>query len=187
MRRTFFVRPNMNILVHGALSRLAIIMCKLAKHYNCKIFGTVERGEQIEEASKMGYEKVLTYQDFDQQIPDNTFSVTYDCIGGDLLSRSIKSMKSFGLLVGFGQVLDVFRMPQRQDLSRKSLFITFTELQDYKKNHQELHLSALEVFALIYGGILPSKATKCYSFEEIPLAVKSVQDRQKLGPIAVLL
>jgi hypothetical protein len=78
-------------------------------------------------------------------------------------------------------------MPQRQDMLDKSLFITFTNLQNYKKYSQELRLSALEVFALIHGGVLPKTAEIHYKFEEIPLAIQTLQERKKVGQIAILL
>jgi NADPH2:quinone reductase len=187
MRRTFFVHPEMKILLHGALSNVARLMVPLAKHYKAEIYGTVEKDSQVKIAKDLGYSNVFTYSEFDKHISKNTFNVVYDGIGGGLLSRSINVIQPFGLLVNFGNAINPFVMPSRESLEKKSLFLTFPNIQNYKQNNKELCLRALEVFALIYGGIFPSVAKSKYSFEEIPVAIKNIEERKNVGPIAIML
>jgi NADPH2:quinone reductase len=188
MRRTFFVHPKMKILIHGALSRVAKLMLSLAKYYKAEVFATVSKLSQIDEAKKLGYKDVFTYDDFDKVIPNSQFNAVYDGVGGNLLSRSTKVIQPFGLLVGFGNASGSnIVMPNLQEMMDSSLFLTFPVLQKYKQDNRELYLSALEVFALIYGGIFPSVAEHKYSFEEIPLAIKNIAERKNLGSVAIIL
>jgi NADPH2:quinone reductase len=188
LRRTFFVRPKMKILIHGGLSRVAKLMLSLGKYYKAEVFATVSSREKIDEAKKLGYRDVFTYEDFDKIIPNGKFNVVYDSIGGDLLARSTKVIQPFGLLVGFGNSSnrDTF-MPDRHEMMNSSLFLTYPQLQNYKQDNRELYLSALEVFALIYSGVFPSVAEHKYGFEEMPLAIKNIVERKNLGPVAIIL
>lgn len=188
LRRTFFVRPKMKVLIHGGLSRVAKLMLSLGKYYKAEVFATVSSREKIDEAKKLGYRDVFTYEDFDKIIPNGKFNVIYDSVGGDLLARSTKVIQPFGLLVGFGNSSNRDAlMPDRHEMMDSSLFLTFPQLQNYKQDNRELYLSALEVFALIYSGVFPSVAEHKYGFEEIPLAIKNIAERKNLGPVAIIL
>jgi NADPH2:quinone reductase len=187
MSRTFFIRPEMKILVHGASSNVAKLMAALAKHYKAEIFGTVATNDKIKSLKKIGYQDVFTYEEFDQQVKEDAFNVVYDCIGTDLLARSIKCIQPFGLLVNFGNAMGDFVMPAIESSAKKSLFLTFPKLQNYKKYNKELHMSALEVFALIYGGVFTKNATEKYSFDQIPFVIRNIEERKSIGLAAIIL
>jgi NADPH2:quinone reductase len=187
MRRTYFVRPEMQILIHGALSGVARLMVALATHYKAKIWGTVERNSQKDEAKACGYTDVFTYDEFASRLENDKFNVVYDGIGGDLIARSINSTQPFGLLVNFGAASGDFMMPQIEELKKKSLFLTFPSIYNYKQSNAELYLSALEVFALIHGGVFPATTNFKYKFEDIPMLVKNIGERKNSRPVAIIL
>jgi NADPH2:quinone reductase len=188
LRRTFFVRPKMKILIHGGLSRVARLMLSLGRYYKAEVFATISKSEDVDKTKKLGYRDVFTHDDFDKKISSDTFNVIYDAIGGDLLARSTKVIQPFGLLVGFGNASNEDTvMPSSHEMASKSLFLTFPMLQKYKQDNRELYLSALEVFGLIYAGVFPSVAEHKYDFEDIPLAIKNIAERKNLGPAAIIL
>ena len=67
LRRTFFVRPNMYVLIHGAASGVGQLMIRLLAHYKANVIGTVGSDSKINNVK--GCIKVLNYnRDFEKDI-----------------------------------------------------------------------------------------------------------------------
>ncbi|MGV2433094.1 MAG UNVERIFIED_CONTAM: zinc-binding dehydrogenase [Rickettsiaceae bacterium] len=111
MRRTFFLREGMTILIHGAASNLGKLMIKLAKEWKIQVIGSARSEEKINNLLKLGISKAFNYNVEDQEktimeyTKNQNVSVVYDFIGGPLLKNSLKCLVPFGLAVSAGNAM----------------------------------------------------------------------------------
>ncbi|SPR13040.1 zinc-binding dehydrogenase [Orientia tsutsugamushi] len=195
MRRTFYVQPNMTILIHAASSAVGQTMLRLAKEYKAIAIATVGNDDQEKKSilQNLECEYILNYNnpDWVKQVKEITnnkgVNVVYDCLGRQTVLESIDCLMPFGLMVLFGQITGSVNTIDPQLLTQKSLFFTMPQLQYYKQDNIELLLSALEVFALIEKGVLPKKANQIYQFDNIVQAMHDIENHRNLGTKIVLL
>ncbi len=192
MRRTFFIREDMVMLLHGAASNVGRLMLKLAREYKVKVIATVGSDQKKEFIKSLGDLDVLNYQTEDwvgyvNKITANQgVHVVYDLIGGDLLKNSLKCMMHFGLAVSVGNAMEKSHPISSNLLSNRSLFLTAPKLNQYKRDKPELMISAHEIFGFIKAGIFPSQAEKKYSFDQIPQALDDIALKIPLSKVILL-
>jgi NADPH2:quinone reductase len=192
MRRTFFTREGMTILIHGAASNVGKLMIKLAAEYKINVIATVGSDDKKQIVKSLGVDAVFNYQTEDFIAGTNELTkkagvpVVYDFIGGDLLKQSVKCMTPFGLLVSSGNAMDKSHVINPALLSARSLFLTAPRLNQYKRDKSELMLSVMEVCGLISSGVFPIRADKKYSFDQIPEALQDVGERNSVSKIVLL-
>ncbi len=192
MRRTFFTREGMTILIHGAMSNVGRLMLKLAREYKIKVIATVGSDEKKQLALDLHADAAFNYntEDFVSGVNDLTkkagVPVVYDFIGGDLLKQSLKCMQPFGLAVSAGHSSEKSQPINPVLLSPRSLFLTAPRLNQYKRDKPELMLSIVEIFGLVAAEAFPATADRKYSFEQIPEALKDIEDRKPISKVVLL-
>ncbi|MEY3197376.1 MAG: hypothetical protein RLZZ59_747 [Pseudomonadota bacterium] len=192
MRRTFFLRKDMTILLHGASSNVGKLMLRLAKEYGVNVIATVGHDNKKDQILELNAKAALNYntEDFIDAVKNITkgsgVHVVYDFIGGDFLKSSLECLMPFGLAVSVGSSS---ARPSPIDpllLSPRSLFLTAPRFHSYKQDRTELAMSIEEVFALIAKGIYPSKADKIYTFDQIPEALEDIANRAGTSKVILL-
>lgn len=192
MRRTFFLREGMTILIHGGTSNLGKLMIRLARELKVKTIATAGSHDKKHIIEDLRADLALNYMDDNIPYEVANFTkkkglhVVYDLIGGSLIKDSLKCLMPFGLAVSAGNAASKAHPVNPALLSRKSLFLTAPRIQNYKRDLTELLLSAVEVFGLIEAGAFPGKADKTYSFDEIPKALEDVESRDSKSKVILL-
>jgi NADPH2:quinone reductase len=193
MRRTFYVRPNMWILIHAAAGGVGHIMTALAKEYGAKVIATVSSEEKVKFLSKYNPDYIINYkkENFAKKVMEITkgkgVAAVYDSVGDDVFLDSLSILQNFGIMISYGRSSGAVENFSIDMLSSKSLFLASPILSNYKKDRKELILSALEVFGLAHSSIIPSIPDHIYKFEEIPLAHKKIENRETKGSQIVVL
>ena len=187
LRRTFFVQPEMTVLIHNATSTVGSLLIKLATHYEAKIIATVSNDNSeklIEEKLKENNRclAIINYNNSNwvKEISKKV-NVVYDSVGGNITLESLDCLLEFGLLANYGSTLGDMPNLNLELLAKKSLFVTSPRLINYKKNYTELLLSAMEIFELIKSGVLPNKPENIYQFNQIPQIMKDIETRKVRG------
>lgn len=192
MRRTFFLREGMTILIHGGASNLGKLMVRLARELRVKTISTVGSHEKKAIIDDLSGDLALNYNDDNIPYEVTNFTkkkgvhVIYDLIGGALIKDSLKCLMPFGLAVSAGNAHSKAHSINPSLLARKSLFLTSPRIQNYKRDSTELLLSVVEVFGLIEAGAFPKKADITYSFDEIPKALDDVASRDSKSKVILL-
>lgn len=192
MRRTFYLRSDMTILIHGGASNLGKLMIKYAKELNTKIIASVGSHEKKQILNDLGVDLALNYNDDNITYEVTNFTkkkgihVMYDLIGGSLIKDNLKCLMPFGLAVSAGNASSRAHLINPALLAKKSLFLTAPRIQNYKKDPMELLLSAIEVFGLIEAGAFPRSADLTYPFDQIPKALKDLASRDSKSKVILL-
>jgi NADPH2:quinone reductase len=187
LRRTFFVRPEMTILIHSAAGGVGGLMAQMAKAYKAKVIGTVGNEEKVKIAKRNGCDYVinLASEDFVAKVKEITngvgVPVVYDAIGKDTFLNSIECLSNFGLMVSYGQSSGAVPPFDISILAKKSNFLTKPVLFTYKENRMELVLSANEVFEMLGQGVLKPIIFKEFKLNEVQVAHRALEARKTVG------
>jgi NADPH2:quinone reductase len=190
MRRTFYVKKDMWVLIHAAAGGVGHIMTALAKDYGAKVIAICS-DEKAGFVQQFSPDHIINYENFAEKILEitdgNGVNVAYDSVGEATMLDSIKSIANFGLMVSFGQSSGIIKNFPIRALAQKSLFLACPRIRTYKRERKELVMSGLEVFGLAHTGVIPSSPQHIYSFEEIPTAHEKIETRQTYGSQIIVL
>jgi NADPH2:quinone reductase len=109
LTKTCQVRSGDSVLVHAAAGGLGSILVRWAKSLNATVIGTVSTPEKATLASACGADHLVVGREADvvaevkRLTGGSGVDVAYDGIGGDMLVKSIRSVRAFGTAVTIGQ------------------------------------------------------------------------------------
>lgn len=185
--RTYRVKKGDTILIHAAAGGVGSIMCQWAKKIGATVIGTVSTQEKAHFARSNGcdYPIVYTKEDFAQAVLKITngqgVPVVYDSVGKDTFQKSLQSLRTFGLLVSFGQASGMVPPINILSLASKNLFVTRPTLSVYKQDLIELALSGIEVFKMVSDGVIKPQTFKKYKLADAAQAHADLENRRTRG------
>ncbi len=187
LRRTFFIRPQMFVLIHAAAGGVGHFLVQMAKAYQAIVIGTVGSDEKVKIAQDLGCDYVVNYrsEDLIKRVSDITngqgVHVVYDAIGKDTFLTSLDCLGMFGLMVSYGQASGDVPAFDLRRLTEKSLFITRPTLFRYKDHRVELVSSANEVFQMLINHAIKDNIKQIYKFNDIVTAHRDLENRKTTG------
>jgi NADPH2:quinone reductase len=135
-------------LVHAAAGGVGQLLVQMAKGVGAHVIATVSTEEKARVAERAGAADVINYtkQDFEEQVNRITkglgVDVVYDSVGKTTFEKSLKCLRSRGLLVLYGQSSGAVQPVSPSALQGRSLFLTRPMLKDYTATHEELERRA---------------------------------------------
>ena len=145
LHKTYPVSSGETILFHAAAGGVGQIFCQWAKSLGCKVIGTVGSDEKIQIAKKNGCDEVINYsrEDFAKKVMELTngkgVPVVYDGVGKSTLEKSLKCLKTRGMMISFGNAsgaLSPINVPKM--LQPKGLFFVRPSMGQYLHSAEEL-------------------------------------------------
>ncbi|KAK3398797.1 hypothetical protein B0T20DRAFT_353780 [Sordaria brevicollis] len=106
-------KPGQNILVTGIGGGVALQVLQFAVAMGCNVFVTSGDSQKIEKAKKMGAKGGVIYKEKDwdkqllKQLPRDRpyLDAVVDGAGGDVVARSVKLLKSGGVIASYGMTV----------------------------------------------------------------------------------
>ncbi len=104
------VKAGDTILVHAAAGGLGLVLVQWAKAMGARVIGTVGSAAKAELAKRQGLDEAILYreQDFVATVLALTDGRGVDCaidgIGGQILTRTLRTIRPFGTIASIGQV-----------------------------------------------------------------------------------
>lgn len=109
LEKIYDVREGSTVLIHAAAGGLGSILVRWAKSRNASVIGTVSTSEKASRAASYGADHQIVGREADivAEVKRLTggvgVDVAYDGIGGDMLLKTIRSVRPFGTAVTIGQ------------------------------------------------------------------------------------
>ena len=193
LHKTYPVTSGETILFHAAAGGVGQIFCQWAKNLGCKVIGTVGSDEKIVLAKKNGCDEVINYskEDFSKKVMEITegkgLPVVYDGVGKSTFEKSVKCLKTRGMMVSFGNAsgaLDPIDVPKT--LQPKGLFFVRPSMGQYLHSNEELNEASKTLFEKISSGKVKVEIFKKYKLEDIQQAHIDLESRKITGPAVII-
>ena len=193
LHKTYPASAGETILFHAAAGGVGQIFCQWAKSLGCKVIGTVGSEEKINLAKKYGCDEVINYkeEDFSKKVMEITdgkgVPVVYDGVGKSTLEKSLKCLKTRGMMISFGNAsgaLDPINVPKM--LQPKGLFFVRPSMGQYLDTREELNEAAKTLFEKIRTKKVNIEIFKKYKLEDIKIAHSDLENRKIVGPAVII-
>ena len=193
LHKTYPVSSGETILFHAAAGGVGQIFCQWAKSLGCKVIGTVGSDEKIQIAKKNGCDEVINYskEDFAKKVMELTngkgVPVVYDGVGKSTLEKSLKCLKTRGMMISFGNAsgalspIDVPKM-----LQPKGLFFVRPSMGQYLHSTEELNEASKMLFEKISSGKVKIEIFKKYKLDDVVQAHIDLEGRKIIGPAVII-
>jgi len=193
LHKTYPATSGETILFHAAAGGVGQIFCQWAKSLGCKVIGTVGSDEKISLAKKNGCDEVINYskEDFSKKVMELTdgkgLSVVYDGVGKSTFEKSIKCLKTRGMMISFGNAsgaLDPIDVPKT--LQPKGLFFVRPSMGQYLNTSEELVEASKTLFEKISSRKIRVEIFKNYKLDNVQQAHVDLESRKITGPAVII-
>jgi NADPH2:quinone reductase len=190
---TFPLRPGHMCLIHAAAGGVGQLFCQLASRAGAHVIGTAGGPEKVRAAKEAGAHEVIDYrtQDFETEVKRITggagVHVVYDSVGKDTWERSLRSLRTRGMLVLFGQSSGSVPPIDPQLLaSGGSLFFTRPTLHSYVLTRDELLTRAGAVLGAVERGDLKLRIEEALPLAQAAKAHELLASRKTAGKLLLI-
>jgi NADPH2:quinone reductase len=180
-------------LVHAAAGGVGLLLGQWLKSLGATAIGTAGSAEKLRLAQAHGYAHVIDYrnEDFAARVLELTggrgCDVVYDSVGQDTWRGSLKSLKSRGLFVCFGQSSGLIADFKMSDLAAGgSLYATRPTLFDYVKSREDLKARSSDLFAALESGMIQAHVGARLALKDAAEAHRLLESRQTMGATVLI-
>jgi NADPH:quinone reductase len=193
IRRTYKVQPGETVLFHAAAGGVGLIACQWLKALGVTVVGTVGSEEKAELAKAHGCDHSIIYtrEDFAKRVREITggkgVPVVYDSVGKTTFQGSLDCLRSFGLLVSFGNASGPVPPFELGVLaSRGSLYVTRPTLATYTATRADLEATAKELFDMVLSRKVKIEIHHTYALKDAQQVHRDLEARKTTGSIVML-
>ena len=186
------IEPGESVLVQAAGSGVGMAAIQIAKHFGCKVITTAGSGEKVAKARQLGADMAINYQeeDFVPEVMAFTdghgANVCQECVGGEVLIKSIQALAPLGRLVDVG---NASQSPDPPDLIRRLgtknvLFSRFSMPNAFRAGGVMEELA--KIVELCAQGKLKILVDRIFPLEEAAAAHRYLEDRKQFGKLVLV-
>ena len=178
IKRTYKVQRGDTVLFHAAAGGVGLIACQWLNALGATVIGTAGSDAKCELAKAHGAHHVINYskENFVERVKAITggvgVPVVYDGVGKDTFPGSLDCLRTYGVLVSFGNASGPVA-PFDLGVLKGSLFVTRPSLGPYMAKRSDLEASANDLFDIVSSGKVKIEIKQTYALND---AVKSHQD-----------
>lgn len=188
-RTTFPLNASHTCLVHAAAGGAGGLVVQMAKAAGARVIGTTSTEDKAREVRALGADHVINYveQDFETEVKQLTggagVHVVYDSVGKTTFEKSLKVLRTRGMLVLFGQSSGAVPPVDPLTLNAGSLFLTRPSLGHYLTPPDELRWRVGEVFDMAARGTLQVRISGSYPLADAAQAHRDLEGRKSHGKL----
>lgn len=160
LHRTFPVQRGDTMLVYAAAGGVGSLLCQWGRHLGAKVIGAVGSVEKAALARQWGCDYPILYREDDLTESVRTITqgkgvdVVYDSVGNDTWQTSLKCLKTFGVLVSYGQSSGKVEGMDIAQIAKGSYYVTRPSYVHHVADRVYYREAATEVFRLVEEGVL---------------------------------
>lgn len=190
LKKVTHVADGSTVLIHAAAGGLGSILVRLAKSLGATVIGTVSTPEKAALATASGADHLIVGRGADivtevkRLTGGNGVDVAYDGIGGDMLLKSIRTVRPFGTAVTIGQAagpippVAVEELRPGKSLSHPSIMAWCADIGRYRE-------AAEAAIAAMERGIVCEISAE-YGLAEVAKAHEEMETGRSAGSILLI-
>ena len=186
------VRPGETILVQAAASGVGTAAVQLAKIWGGRVFATASTDEKLDLARQLGAEICINYEkwDFVTEVMRHTSGAGVDrileCVGGDVLLKSIDALAPGGLLMIYGRASgDLPPLPPEQ-IFAKNLHVVGLNIGGQPWTLEQHREAIAEILDLVLDGKIKPVISKIFPMADVVDVHNYLSNRKTMGKVILV-
>ena len=175
------------VLFHAAAGGVGLIACQWAKALGLRLIATAGSDEKCQLALDNGAAHAINYsrENFAERVREITqgqgVKVVYDAVGKDTWEGSLKCLRTFGLMVCFGNASGPVPAFAPAQLAARSLFVTRQTVYNHIATRESCQAMADELFAVVQSGAVKIHIAQRYALRDVQQAHRDLEARKTTG------
>ncbi|MFP5227164.1 MAG: NAD(P)-dependent alcohol dehydrogenase [Acidobacteriota bacterium] len=178
------LRPGQKVLVNGAAGGVGTFAVQLAAHFGAQVTGVCST-HNVELVRSMGADRVLDYTQQGLAEDDRQYDIVLECVGNLSPPHIRRMLTPKGICVIIGARPDVGLLSLLAGVLRLLLLAPFRRQKILfmvaKRSADDLNTIA----ALLRSGAIRPVVDRCYSFAEVPAAMRYLETGHARGKVVV--
>lgn len=186
------VVPGESVLVHAAASGVGTAALQLARLWGARVFATASTDDKLALARELGATELINYarQDFLAEVLARTghrgVDRVLDCVGGEILSKSVKALAPGGALMIYGRASGTLPPISPEEFFPKNLRIFGVHI-GMPPWTAEAHGAALtEILRLVAAGDVRPIIDRTFRMEDAARAHDYLAERRTHGKVLLI-
>lgn len=193
LRKAYPVAEGGTVMVHAASGGVGTILVQWAKHLGATVIGTVGSEEKAGRILALGCDHALNNRqgDFSGAVLEITdgegVDVIYDPVGRAVWEASVKSLKTRGTLINFGEISGPIPPIDPHFLMESgSIFVTKTALRDFTRTRDEMLELSGALFDMVRAGGVKVTVDQTYALKDAARAHADLEAGKTTGSTVLL-
>jgi len=175
------------VLFHAAAGGVGLIACQWARALGLQLIATAGSDEKCQLALANGAAHAINYrsENFAERVQEITagagVKVVYDSVGKDTWEGSLQCLRTFGLMVCFGNASGPVPVFAPSLLAARSLYITRQTVYNHIATRASCQAMADDLFAVVQSGAVKIHIAQRYALRDIQQAHRDLEARKTTG------
>ena len=175
------------MLFHAAAGGVGLIACQWARALGLQLIATAGSDEKCQLALANGAAHAINYrsEDFAARVKEITggegVKVVYDSVGKDTWEGSLQCLRTFGLMVCFGNASGPVPAFAPSLLAARSLYITRQTVYNHIATRESCQAMADDLFAVVQSGAVKIHIAQRYPLRDVQQAHRDLEARKTTG------
>lgn len=187
IKRTYKVQRGDTVLFHAAAGGVGLFACQWLNAIGATVIGTAGSDEKAALAKAHGCHHTINYRrvNFVDRVKEITggagVPVVYDSVGKETFQGSLDCLRTFGMMVGFGNSSGSVPPIDFAKACRGSLYLTRPSIVAYTAKRDDLIAGAKDLFDIVSSGRVKIEVNQRYPLREAAQAHRDLEARKTTG------
>ena len=181
------LQPGDHVLFHAAAGGVGLIACQWARALGLQLIATAGSDDKCRLALANGAAHAINYrqEDFAARVKDITggrgVKVVYDSVGKDTWEGSLQCLRTFGLMVCFGNASGPVPAFAPSALAARSIYVTRQTVYNHIATRESCQAMADDLFAVVQSGAVKIHIAQRYALRDVQQAHRDLEARKTTG------
>ena len=185
------VQPGDTVLVQAGASGVGTVAIQMAKLWGARVFATASTEDKLELARSLGADEAINYvsNDFEDEVMSLTdgrgVQVTLECVGGEVLEKSLRCIAPYGRLVIYGNASGMPASLSPNDIQPVNRTVLGFSLGRSPRSVLNNHAAMAEMLPLVQSGELKLVHDRTVSMDQVREIHEHLANRGTRGKVVL--
>lgn len=194
LRHCAKLQEGESVLVQAAASGVGTIAVQLAKHLGARVLATASTEEKLQRLRALGADVLINYSQVDfvsaarQATEQRGVEVVLECVGGEVLTKSLLCLAPLGRLVIYGRVSGSLPFLDTDYIATRNLTVVGAHraMPPWKGPMQQKQDSLQALLRLVQEGKIRPVNDRSFPLAEAAAAHEYLADRRTIGKVVLI-
>ena len=183
------LREGNTVLIQAGASGVGTVATQLAKAWGAKVITTASSDDKLELSKSLGSDITINYsdKDFESEINNITegkgVDLVLECVGGQVLEKSIRCLSPYGVLVSYGNASGVPANLPSTDITSDNRTVIGFSMGRSPVGSLDHQLAMAELFPMITNGKVKLIVDRVLPMSNVADAHKHLANRGTRGKV----